>query len=90
MAIDTYSKAIEKRMQAFFRTLSEKERRRYAAIEADKLGHGGMEYISHLFGIDAKTIRQGLNDLNDEQGLQDVRQRKKGVDEKVKSTSTPS
>jgi hypothetical protein len=71
-------------MQAFYRTLSEKERRRYAAIEADKLGHGGTDYISHLFEIDPKTIRRGLDDFNDGGALSEVRQRKKGVDEKAK------
>ena len=77
-------------MQAFYRTLSEKESRRYAAIEADKLGHGGIDYISRLFKIDPKTIRRGLNDFNDGQALSDVRQRKKGVAEKANSNNTPS
>ena len=35
--------------------------------QADKLGHGGFEYIAKLFEIDPKTIRQGLKDL--EEGL---------------------
>jgi hypothetical protein len=77
-------------MQAFYRTLSEKERRRYAAVEADKLGHGGIDYISLLFEIDPKTIRRGLDDLNDGEALLEVRQRKKGVDGKAKSNNIPS
>lgn len=47
--METYLKAMERRMQAFYRTLSEKERRRYAAIEADKLGHGEIDYISTIY-----------------------------------------
>src|SRR5665811_937485 len=35
-----YSEEIEQKMRAFFETLNEKDRRRYAAIEAIKLGHG--------------------------------------------------
>lgn len=77
-------------MQAFFQTLSEKERRRYAAVEADKLGHGGIEYIVALFGVDAKTIRRGLQDLNDAQTLSQVGQRKKGGGEKANSSNIPS
>lgn len=77
-------------MQAFYRTLPEKERRRYAAIEADKLGHGGTDYISDLFEIDPKTIRRGLGDLDDGEVLSEARQRKKGVDGKAKSNNTPS
>lgn len=90
IAIATYPKAMERRMQAFYRTLSEKERRRYAAIEADKLGHGGIDYISRLFEIDPKTIRRGREDFDDEDALSDTRQRKKGGDEKTKSNGTPS
>lgn len=77
-------------MQAFYRTLSEKERRRYAAIEADKLGRGGMEYISQLFEIDPKTIRRGQEELNDGEVLSEARQRKKGADGKARSNDIPS
>jgi hypothetical protein len=48
-----YEKAIELKMQRLFATLSEKHRRRYAAVEAAKLGHGGIEYTLHgtVFGF---------------------------------------
>jgi hypothetical protein len=59
----TYSPEIEHSMRMFHDSLSEKDRRRYAAIEAAKLGHGGTEYISTLLGCDPKTIRQGRDDL---------------------------
>ena len=36
-----YDSEIEGEMRAFFESLKEKDRRRYAAIEARKLGHGG-------------------------------------------------
>jgi hypothetical protein len=58
--LDGYEKAVALKMQWLFATLSEKERRRSAGIEAAKLGHGGLEYISGLFGIDPKTIRREL------------------------------
>ncbi len=90
IAMEIYPKAMERRMQAFYRTLSEKERRRYAAIEADKLGHGGIDYISHLFEIGPKTIRRGLDELDDGEGLSEARQRKKGVDGKARSNNIPS
>jgi hypothetical protein len=50
-------------MKAFYDSLSEKDRRRYAAVEAEKLGYGGEQYIAHLFGCDEKTIRQGRGDV---------------------------
>lgn len=50
-------------MQRLFERLSEKDRRRYAEIKAAKLGHGGMEYITGLFGLDPKTVWRGLAEL---------------------------
>ena len=88
MPITPYIKRTEKRMKAFYNSLPEKERRRYAAIEAEKLGHGGVEYIADLFQIDGKTIRHGLSDIDDEQALTQESQRKKGGDEKVNLNST--
>ena len=36
-----YPLEIEQAMKKYYATLSEKDRRRYAAVEALKLGHGG-------------------------------------------------
>jgi hypothetical protein len=58
-----YEKSIEIKMQRLFATLSEKDRRRYAGIEAAKLGHGGIDYVSGLFDMDPKTVRRGLAEL---------------------------
>jgi hypothetical protein len=77
----TYSPAIEHSMQMFYNSLSEKDRRRYAAIEAAKLGYGGVELISTLLGCDPKTIRQGQHDLEHLPDGLDNRVRKKGADE---------
>ena len=58
-----YPSALEGRMKAFYDSLSEKDRRRYAAVEAEKLGHGGVEYVANLFACDPKTIEQGREDV---------------------------
>ena len=59
-----YEQTIEVKMQRLFTTLSEKDKRRYAGIEATKLGNGGIDYISKLFAIDPKTIRpECVNDF---------------------------
>jgi hypothetical protein len=66
--ITPYRRSVEERMQTFYESLSEKDKRRYAAIETLKLPHGGQTYISELLGCDPKTIKQGLLDLeNDEE-----------------------
>jgi len=58
-----YEKDIEIKMRRMFDSLSEKDRRRYAGIEAEKLGHGGIGYISELFDTDPKTVRRGKEEL---------------------------
>ena len=44
--MNPYSLVVEQQMKQFYHSLSEKDRRRYAAIEAVKLGWGGITYIS--------------------------------------------
>jgi hypothetical protein len=46
-------------MRVFFESLSEKDRRRYAGMEAARLGHGGVEYVARVLGCDPKTVRRG-------------------------------
>jgi len=58
-----YPPEVEQAMKSYFRSLREHDRRRYAAIEAAKLGRGGIKYISQLLGIAPNTIRQGRRDL---------------------------
>lgn len=60
--MEAYSPIVERHMVEFFKSLSEKDRRRYAAVEAEKLGHGGLVYVARLFGCDEDTdVRaQGL------------------------------
>lgn len=58
-----YDEEVTDYMLLFYENLSEKDQRHYAAVEAKKLGHGGIDYISKLFGISVKTIARGLNDL---------------------------
>jgi len=77
-----YRKDVEQNMKRFYDSLSEKERRRYAAIEVAKLDHGGIDYIAKLFGCDPRTIRHGKHDLQDLSALTPGRIRKKGVDVK--------
>lgn len=57
-----YSAAVEVHMTNLYRSLSEKDRRRYAAVEAEKLGHGGIDYVARLFECDPDTVRRGAED----------------------------
>jgi hypothetical protein len=78
--MEVYSADVERQMPRCFGWLSEKDRRRYAAVEAAKLGHGGIESSARVLACDPQTIRQGLRDLEDAEDAAAGRIRKKGED----------
>ncbi len=74
-----YCVAVETAMKTMYDSLREKDRRRYAAVEAAKLGHGGVFYIARLLGCDAKTLRRGRRELAHLPELPRGRCRQKGA-----------
>jgi len=58
-----YDEKTERQMRNFFESLSEKDRRRYAAVEAVKLGYGGIEYISSVLGCSRRTIERAAHEI---------------------------
>ena len=88
--MEVYSADVEAKMQRLYGWLSEKDRRRYAAVEAAKLGHGGVEYVARLLSCDPKTIRQGMKDLDEPEDPAAERVRKKGVDAQPLTKTRPS
>ena len=85
----TYSFAIADQMRSFYQSLSEKDRRRYAAIEAAKLGRGGISYIARVLQCDRHTIRQGLEELDDSEALDQSRIRRRGGGRKPREERIP-
>ena len=73
-----YTKEIEKKIKKFHKTLPEKTKRLYAAIEAEKIGHGGNTYIANLLKCNRKTIERGKKVLNHIENMPEGRNRKKG------------
>ncbi len=62
-----YEPFVEREMREFYESLPESKRRRYAAIEASKFGHGGgTNYISELLGCSNHTISAGKKELEEE------------------------
>jgi hypothetical protein len=61
---ERYEPHVEERMRAFWQTLSERDRRRFAALEAGRLGHGGVEYIAEVLGCSVRTIERGAHELD--------------------------
>lgn len=60
-----YAPDVVGQVRGFYGTLSEKDRRRYAAVEARRLGHGGIEYVAGVLGCSTRTIERGLSELDE-------------------------
>ena len=73
-----YPVEIEAQMKSYYNSLSEKDRRRYAAIEVVKLGYGGQQYIWKLLGCDREAIKLGMQELKDTEALSSKRIRREG------------
>ncbi|MEO0947849.1 MAG: hypothetical protein AAFY11_06855 [Cyanobacteria bacterium J06641_5] len=73
-----YPAKVEQSMRRFYQSLSEKERRRYAAIEVLKLERGGKAYISRLLPCDDEAITLGMAELADDEALTMKRIRRPG------------
>jgi hypothetical protein len=76
--MNSYPLKVEQQMQKFYHSLCEKDRRRYAAIEAVKLGWGGISYMSRLLGCDYYTIRFGREELDDSLAMNMSQIRRRG------------
>jgi hypothetical protein len=61
---ERYEPHIEEWMRRLSETLSEKDRRRFAALEAARLGHGGIEYVAEVLGCSTRTIERGAEELD--------------------------
>lgn len=61
------NQALHQQMNLFMSRLDEQQRRWYAALEAQKLGHGGVTLLAKISGLSVETIRRGRYEL--ENGL---------------------
>ena len=57
--------SVEKNVRDFSLTLSEKDRRRFAAVQARQLGYGGVRYIAEVVGCSRRTVERGLAELDE-------------------------
>ena len=59
-------KEVHHQMNLLLSRLDEQQRRWYVALEAKKLGHGGMTLMSQITGMSLDTIRRGRDELEEE------------------------
>ena len=58
----------ERAMKDYADTLHERRIKRYAAVEAVKLPHGGIACIADLSGLSRRTVERGVAELDDLRG----------------------
>lgn len=74
-----YDRETEEIMRRFHHSLNEKEGRRYAGVEALKIGHGGRSYIAEVMGCSRRTVSKGAYEVSSLPKKEvDQRIRKKG------------
>jgi hypothetical protein len=60
---DHPDKQLHRQMNLLVSRLDEQQRRWYVALEAQRLGHGGIELMSQVTGLSVPTIRRGQQEL---------------------------
>jgi transposase len=81
---------IADKFQGLSEELAERVRRRWAAVEAVSLGHGGIVVVSAATGMAQSTIRRGIRELNAGDTLPGGRQRRAGAGRKRKEVVHPA
>jgi hypothetical protein len=70
--------------------LDEQSRRRFVALEAHAVGHGGVNLMSEISGLARSTIYRGLSDIRDKASAPPGRIRKQGGGRKRKTVEDPT
>jgi hypothetical protein len=74
---------------AFVGDLDERARRRWAAAEARSLGRGGIVAVAEATGLSDRTIRSGIQELDDPDQIPLDRQRREGAGRPSRESQQP-
>lgn len=73
-------KLVHHQMNLLLSRMDEQQRRWYVAVEAQRIGHGGMTEMNEITGMHVETIRIGMRELaEDLDGRPKERIRKEGA-----------
>jgi transposase len=70
--------------------LDEQSRRRFAALEAQALGRGGVSWMARITGLARRTIYRGISDIRNDCSAEPGRLRKSGPGRKKKVSEDPT
>jgi len=90
MIRDAQERAARKRYKEMAPVLDEQSRRRFAALEAQALGRGGVSLMSKITGLARRTIYRGLADIRNKYSAEPGRLRKVGAGRKKKVSQDPT
>src|ERR1700680_2950543 len=80
------ARAARKRYKKMAPVLNEQSRRRFVALEARAIGHGGVSLMARITGLARRTIYRGLSDIRDDLSAAPGRIRKNGGGRKTKAS----
>jgi hypothetical protein len=60
---DPPERDLHRQMMLLISRLDEQQRRWFAAVESNRVGHGGDRLVSQITGLDEATIRRGREEL---------------------------
>jgi hypothetical protein len=83
-------RAARKRFQQIAPVLNEQSRRRFVALEAQRLGRGGVSVMARITGLARSTIYHGISDIRNNVTTPPGRIRKEGAGRKRKTVEDPT
>jgi transcriptional regulator of acetoin/glycerol metabolism len=60
---DHPDKTIHQQINLLMSLMNTRQRRLFAAFQAQQFGHGGITRMAEISGLDRKTIRKGIQEL---------------------------
>ena len=84
------ARAARKRYRQIAPVLNEQSRRRFVALEAQRLGRGGVSMMARISGLARSTIYHGLSDIRNDVATAPGRIRKEGSGRKKKVLEDPT
>jgi len=83
-------RAAQRRYQQIAPVLNEQSRRRFAALEAQALGRGGVSVMARITGLARSTIYRGFSDVRNKVTPPPGRIRREGAGRKKKAVEDPT
>ena len=64
--LDHPEKTLHQQINLIMSLMNARQRRLFAAFQAQQLGHGGITRMAEISGLDRKTIRRGIQELSED------------------------